>query len=713
MQLTADQKLGLADVIAGNVFIVLLADIVRSQGVVTNFDDIRKAAPSDPQENVRAVALAVIEEYESRGYTLFLIEELYRRGWGNSGFTEAMSQFLPLNTGGEQQAAFALRAHFLQSTRLNEFLTECEPRLCVITTKAEVAGRILYSNGTGLLVAPDLVLTARHVLEHHILNGQQLRPSPGPLFAFFDHLGGDPIIQVDEATPQLRARTRPVLFHADWLVDTRDDIPGEAFDQPTPNQIADLKVKLDYALVRLAEPVGNYSRHAYGGARRGWFDLSQYAAPTMRQHDRIIIPQHPGGQPQRIDFGRFSKFDPSNTRLRYDAETAPGTSGAPCFNQEYQLVGMHNAAFAPNNIVIFNQAVHFDQIMNRLRPRYPPAAASGTSSSLWSVSPDLTSPRVIVGRGPLLEWIKNASVELPPSRKHRVYATAATQRGGKTFSLEILKAALPGTSDRIVEFGTDVEKIPTGVPDFVSALLTQLRITPDDIRGVRPMPPRPSREQTEGVSEDKLNVWLSRSLPVWFNEILLKARDEHQVDLRNEAQMRVQNPKPGLPPDPKDVEIANWPTAVYEKRSRWQRIWVVIDNASEDAIKPLQELITGLVGSRLDENAVPEELRRIRWLFLGQQKPDFIGEISWEGLDPKTVSADSEAVKECIRNLAASFDLRPHDQMLALAAIDVEEAVLNPPHQAAFAEPLKRLETLQAVIGSLHPKFARILKRLP
>lgn len=709
MQLTADQKSSLADVIARNVFMV--ADIVRAQGVVTNFDDIRKAAPSDPQENVRAVALAVIEAYESKDRITFLIEGLYRRGWRDSGFTEAMSKLLPLNAGGEQQAAFALRAHFLQSQSLNEFLTECEPRLCVIAAKAQVARQVVYSNGTGLLVAPDLVLTARHVLKHHILDGKQVRPSPGPLFAFFDHLGGDPIIQVDEPlTPQLRARARPVPFHDDWLVDTCEDIPGEAFYEPTDVQIAELKVKLDYALIRLAEPVGNYSRYAYGGARRGWFDLSSYAAPTMRQDDRIIIPQHPGGQAQRIDFGRFSEFDPSKTRLRYDAETASGTSGAPCFNQEYQLVGMHNAAFAPlNNIALFNQAVHFNHIMDRLRPHYPPAAASATSS-LWSVSVDLASPRVIVGRRPLLDWIKNASVELPASRKHRVYAAAATQRSGKTFSLEILKAALRDTSDRIVEFGTGVEKIPTGVADFVSALLTQLGIPPDDIRGIRPMPPRPSREQTEGVSEDKLNVWLSRSLPAWFGEILSKTRHERETDLRAEALMRVQNPKPGIRPDPKDLEIANSPTPVYETRSRWRRIWVVIDNVSEDALRPLQELITAMVGSRLDENAVPDELRRIRWLFLGQ-KPDFIGEISWEALDPSIFSAGSEAVKECIRDLADSFDLKPHDQLLALAAIIVEQAVTKPPYDVAYAEPLKRLETLQAVIGSLQPMLEPILRR--
>ena len=151
-----------------------------------------------------------------------------------------MSQFLPLGDqgAGEQQAAFALRANFLQSPKLNRFLTDCEPRLCVIATKADIGGQVQYSNGTGLLVGPDLVLTARHVLKFHIANGEQIKPSPGPLFAFFDHLDGEPIINVDKpVTRQLRARARAVEFHSDWLVDTCDDIPGRhSINRRTPDR---------------------------------------------------------------------------------------------------------------------------------------------------------------------------------------------------------------------------------------------------------------------------------------------------------------------------------------------------------------------------------------------------------------------------------------------------------------------------------------------
>lgn len=702
--LTPERKQELADLIARNVSLVMLADIVRSQEIVTNFDDIRKAAPPDPHENTKAIALAVIDAYENAGAQLRLIQELYRRGWSDSGFAQAMSGFLPLQGAGEQQAAFALRANFLQSPKLSRFLNECEPKLCVISTKADIGGQVQYSNGTGFLVGPDLVLTARHVVKNHMANGAQITPSPGPLYAFFDHLDGEPIINVDDITPQLRARARPVEFAADWLVSACDDIPREAFDQPTPAQIAELQAKLDYALVRLAEPIGAYSRRIYGGARRGWFDLVQFPGRTPRKDDRIIIPQHPSGQPQRIDFGRFNRLDASLTRLQYDAETAGGTSGAPCFNQDYELVGVHNAAYRPHNIAVFNQAVHFGKIMSQLAPKYPPSA-NEAASPLWSVSPDPHKPRVIVGRTTLLTWIREAMTELPARRSQRIHAVEAARRGGKTFSIEILKAALRGASDRIVEFGTGAEKIPTSAADFASAVLTQIGIPPESIPA---MPSRPSSQRSEGQSEDKLNVWLSEGLPGWFSRALSKAR-EFEGNLSAEAKVRIDNPVPGVPPNPRDVETANADPPITEMRSRWQRIWIVIDNAAPENIDSLREIITGLVGPRLDETAVPNELRRIRWLFLGEKKPGFLGTISWERLDPVNFMADSEAVKECVRNFAATYkSTPPQDEMLGLAAIFVEGEVGREPLKSSYDDPLTRLEALQIAIGSLQPKFTRL-----
>jgi hypothetical protein len=327
------------------------------------------------------------------------------------------------------------------------------------------------------------------------------------------------------------------------------DSDGEILD-PSPAQLIELAKRLDYALVRLSEPIGVYSRRASGGVRRGWFDLSAIVGNvTLARHDRIIIPQHPYGQPQRIDFGRFDHADRSDTRIRYSTETGEGTSGAPCFNQNFRLVGVHNAAFRPSGVTIANQAVYFDVIAAKMFPHY--ANVNTAAPSLpWSVSDNLDRPEVIIGRQKFLDWTNRGLSDEPAKRAERIYAAVALRpRCGKSFSLRILKASLRDNSEILVEFGTSLEKLPDNVTDFVSAFFNQLRIPLSELAT---MPPRPSPETTGGPAEDKLNAWYSRVLPTWFDSIL-RRYGEWEADLRVEAAERVRlSQKQGHQPDPTD-----------------------------------------------------------------------------------------------------------------------------------------------------------------
>ena len=64
MALTEENRLNSPISLHRNVSVVMLADVVRSQGIVQDFAAIRKAAPPDPHESAKAVALAIIEAYE-------------------------------------------------------------------------------------------------------------------------------------------------------------------------------------------------------------------------------------------------------------------------------------------------------------------------------------------------------------------------------------------------------------------------------------------------------------------------------------------------------------------------------------------------------------------------------------------------------------------------------------------------------------------------
>ena len=165
------------------------------------------------------------------------------------------------------------------------------------------------------------------------------------------------------------------------------------------------------------------------------------------------------------------------TRLAYNAETAGGTSGAPCFNQNYELVGVHNAAFAPHNIPIFNQAVPFrgsnEAAAAAAIPMSRPAARPRSGAS----APIASSPRVIIGRKTAADWIDKGATELPASRSSvSMPRRRSTARSGKTFSLDILKArcGVSPTGCRIRHRAQ--RKLPTSAADFVTALLTQLGI---------------------------------------------------------------------------------------------------------------------------------------------------------------------------------------------------------------------------------------------
>lgn len=55
--------------------------------------------------------------------------------------------------------------------------------------------------------------------------------------------------------------------------------------------------------------------------------------------DRVSIVQYPGGRGVAVSFGEV--LDADNTTVKYDADTAPGSSGAPVFDGVWRIIAMH------------------------------------------------------------------------------------------------------------------------------------------------------------------------------------------------------------------------------------------------------------------------------------------------------------------------------------------------------------------------------------
>jgi V8-like Glu-specific endopeptidase len=188
--------------------------------------------------------------------------------------------------------------------------------------------------GTAFLVAPDVILTAAHVVDEKF----------GPLSsvnARFDFIAST-------ETGNLSQGNKVSLAPAPMLASS-----------PVP--------ELDLALVRLAEPIGERSAND-DKSSRGWVGLGS-ANTELTPGTAIAIFQHPEGGPLKVAMSTNSlvKYEERLRRILYRTDTSPGSSGGPCFDIDWRFVGMHTGhAFQIGN---FNMGVPSNLIIEWLQSK--------------------------------------------------------------------------------------------------------------------------------------------------------------------------------------------------------------------------------------------------------------------------------------------------------------------------------------------------------
>lgn len=181
------------------------------------------------------------------------------------------------------------------------------------STVAHTVGRVHINNqfqelgfGTGFLVSPRLLLTNNHVLpnaesarfsvvEFHFQNGADGRPLPTHTF---------------ELQPDVFFATHPTL---------------------------------DFTLVAVAEqsrPNGNAAPVPL--ARFGFNRLSGEQGKILIG-ECINVIQHPDGKPKQIALQQNELIDRLDDFLHYQTDTAPGSSGSPLYNNQWEVVGLHHS----------------------------------------------------------------------------------------------------------------------------------------------------------------------------------------------------------------------------------------------------------------------------------------------------------------------------------------------------------------------------------
>ena len=171
--------------------------------------------------------------------------------------------------------------------------------------------------GTGFLIGPDLLLTNQHVVEDQ------------------EYL-------------------TEIVAHFDYRIDANGvPLPGRVVEfQPSFYFSSDPSL-LDYAMLRLKEqPLQHmvlkakieglsYLNLLLQGKHRGYLVLAER---FLREKYRINVIQHPDGRPMKVVLTHnYVSTDMTDTRVHYIADTMDGSSGAPVFNQSWEVVALHHS----------------------------------------------------------------------------------------------------------------------------------------------------------------------------------------------------------------------------------------------------------------------------------------------------------------------------------------------------------------------------------
>ena len=170
---------------------------------------------------------------------------------------------------------------------------------------AESVGRITVRGaggpngfGTGFLVGPRLLLTNNHVL----------------------------------ADPNIAVRSF-VEFNYETLGDgSLDQVMGFEF---APHDLFLTDPDLDFTL--LAVEGGDGALEDFG-----WNRLIAEEGKAI-VGERLNIVQHPGGELKQLALRQNQLVDVLDDFLHYRTDTAPGSSGAPVFNDQWEVVALHHA----------------------------------------------------------------------------------------------------------------------------------------------------------------------------------------------------------------------------------------------------------------------------------------------------------------------------------------------------------------------------------
>jgi hypothetical protein len=224
----------------------------------------------------------------------------------------------------------------LDIARFRSQIGEIEGRVCRVDLRNG-------ARGTGFLVGPGLVLTNYHVVEPVIQGANAVQE----ISCLFDFKMSEDGTRVGSG---ISGAVRELVCHSPY---DQEDLSRSG---TLPN--AD---NLDYALLRLSRELGNepLSSRSTGldSPKRGWLPLKSDAL-ALPARSPLFIVQHPQRQPMKLalDTEAVLGVNANGTRVQYRTNTDHGSSGAPCFNENWRLVALHHSG-DPSWIPTWNEGI--------------------------------------------------------------------------------------------------------------------------------------------------------------------------------------------------------------------------------------------------------------------------------------------------------------------------------------------------------------------
>jgi len=342
-------QLGILDAYAVPAFQQML--LFRLERNLANITSVVKPFP----EMVLDVILAADDE----SWTANLLQGARASRPDNEKLLAFARQFGLASGSRQLELTIKQRNPMLNVVQWRQGLGQAEGRVCRVEVRT---GSTVDPLGTGFLLGSNVVVTNYHVVKP-VIDGVV---APERIVLRFDYKALADGLTINPGVEY------PLAAAPDWKIDASEyspiDLLANSVDLPAPTQ-------LDYALLRVdgapgTDPITGGTSPEPMAVKRGWITIPQdaYAFPPQ---SALSILQHPAGEPLKLalDFDAVLTVNANRTRVRYTTNTAPGSSGSPCFDANWNLVALHHSGdpkYPALKKAEYNQGIPFSTIVSLL-----------------------------------------------------------------------------------------------------------------------------------------------------------------------------------------------------------------------------------------------------------------------------------------------------------------------------------------------------------